>query len=615
MPLRFNEAQMKFANLREGFLKRRKPVRIVACKARRTGVSTVVESYLYHDTTNHEDTNSLIVANQGRPSENVLKMCTTFWRQTPETIAGLPFRPRLPDAYRNNPPKDRLEFPDMNSGIFIASARSIDQYLGHAFHNIHATEVAYYKDGQDLFRALGSTLVRDPHSMCVLESTPNGKSGIGQFFYEQCMTARENMALENWEDEAYRLLFIPWHEMRLSFRLGFDDDDKRRSFAKSLTADELDLVRRFKVDLEQLLWRRATLRRPEFNNDPEVFDQEFPTDLATAFLSSGSMVFGRKAIKRLISRTRDPIWQGDIFWGSSDEDCKRNAHDAVRQPQIYTRAEAVARDRAPHTNERVYNPLRIFRYPKKGERIFITGDVGGGDPDSRSGDYSTLVVGVLNEQSAFARDEVIMTWRGRLNPLLFGELASALSWYIAARVGDEVTMPELVLEWNGPGVSCNTWVDRQNLYPNTYRYIQPSTHGQPKTKHIGWESNAKTKPMMVNYTQRHIEQDLVDIPDEQFVEELSSYRQLDDYGDSSSYGGESGTHDDCVTALEIFIVRARQESGTGQPVPIINIEDNDLRDEPGDIAFDRFREREAELEWSDGEDEDEETAFYTGMRA
>lgn len=566
---------------------------------------------LYHDTTNNQRTQSLIIGNQRGPSQNVLRMCHRFWRGTPEKIAGIPFRPKLPDSYRNNPPKDRLEFPELDSEILIGSSKSIDQYLSHGFQNIHATEVAYYDDGTQTFRALMPTLVKDAHSMLVMESTPNGKSGKGAFFYEQVMIAQENEEANNWEHGSMRLVFIPWMEMNVSFVLPFANADKRAGFARSLNADEVELLKRFPtLTLEQLLWRRSTISGPPFNGDEEYFDQEYPTDLATAFLSTGTTVFGRKHIKRLMARTREPIWRGDIFWGESDKKNDReHPRDVVRRPVFLTRGEAQYEARRSHTNERGYNNLKVWRWPEKGERVFVTGDVAGGDPDSKNGDYSTLAVGVLNDFGQ--QDELVMTWRGHLNPLRFAEVSSALSWAILNRVGPDVVAPELTLEWNGPGVPCNTYLDKMGLYPHTYRYVAPSVHGQPRTKHIGWESNDKTKPQMVAFTQRHVEQDLIDIPDEGTVQEMSSYRQHDDYGGANDYGGDAGTHDDRVTALEILVVRLRSNIGSSQTSIVEEVENPSFED--GDVAWDPFDAPEIF-----DEDEDDgpelESAFWTGMR-
>jgi hypothetical protein len=120
---------------------------------------------------------------------------------------------------------------------------------------------------------------------------------------------------------------------------------------------------------------------------------------------------------------------------------------------------------------------------------------------------------------------------------------------------------------------------------------------------------------MVAFTQRHIETDRISIWDENLVEELSSYRQMDDYGDASSYGGDAGTHDDLVTALEIGIVRMRQEAGTGEINAVQYIDENLARDEgAGDVPWDAISERNAELGMFEDtdDDEDDETPYWTG---
>ena len=580
------------------------PIRIIIPKCRRSGVSTGCESLIYHDTTHYPRTNSLIVANQSQPSENVLKMCTTFWKNTP--TAPINFQPKLPASYRNNPPRDRLEFEELESFMFVATARSIDQYLSFGFQNIHATEVSYYKDGVDLFRALYPTLSTDPHSMLFMESTPNGQTGRGAFFFEQCMDAHNSRGTPG-EYGVTRLLFIPWHEMKMSFRTHFESEKKKAAFAAQLRPEERDAIKQYDCDLEQLFWRRRMLAGPPFNNDPELFDQEYPSDLATAFLSTGTSVFGRKQIKRLMSRVRPPLWEGDIYWGDSTE---KNLHEApgdvVRRSRLLTRGDAIASQFRSHVNERTYKNFKVYSWAQKGDVLVVTADVGGGDPDTRNGDFSTIQVLRLN---AYEQDEQIMVWKGHLNPLLFGEVISALCWYLYHQVGSDVTAPLQAVEWNGPGVPCNQYIDQKRLYFHTYRYVAPGVHGQPKSKHIGWESNAKTKPMMVEFTRRMIDQDLLDVPDYDTVIEMASYKKIDDYGDSSSFGGSSGRHDDLVSSLEIGAVLLRTLAGTGANVPAINIS-NDSEDED-DVPFSPFGNTDpGDFFAPDDGEEDDELTWY-----
>ena len=255
IPLRYNEAQIRLYNTYRWFRDNNMPVRIVICKARRAGLSTGVESLIYDDTTTNPNTYSLIVANERNPSENVLKMCRRFWENTPELLRfgdiEVPLRPPLPAQYRNSPSKDRMEFDaPLNSHIFIATARSIDAYLGYGFQNIHATEAGYYQDGDGLFRALYPTLSTDPHSALYVESTPNGQEGRGAWFYETCMDAASR---KNTQYGEMKLVFIPWHAMTYSFAVPFGSDEKRAAFKRSVSKVEEDLVKRFKhISLERL---------------------------------------------------------------------------------------------------------------------------------------------------------------------------------------------------------------------------------------------------------------------------------------------------------------------------------------------------------------------------
>ncbi|GAC1496155.1 MAG: hypothetical protein NVS1B2_16000 [Vulcanimicrobiaceae bacterium] len=564
------------------------PVRIVICKSRRAGLSTGVEALIYDDTTTHANTYSLIVANEKNPSENILNMCRTFWKHTPEkfVIGGreVKLRPDIPSVYKNNPPKDRLEFDVLNSFIVVATARSIDAYLGYGFQNMHATEASRYNDGHELFRALYPTLSSDEHSALYIESTPNGQDGKGRWFYEQCMDAHARKKTQYGE---MALVFIPWHEMRFSFAIPFKDDTARRSFARGYLPVERDLLKRFpSISPEQFQWRRMVVAGPTFNRDEDMFDQEYPTDLATAFLTSGTSVYGRKYIKNLMARTRDPVWEGDVYWGESPEkNSSVPIHELVRRPMLLTIGQARAAGFPPHVNEKTYKNLKIYRHVKKGERVFVTCDVGGGSESTKDGDQSTICVGVLNELD---RDELVMTWRGRINPIAFGEVASALAWAIRYQVGESVVAPLLVPEWTGPGTAMCTYIDSKNLYPALYRYQQPGIHKMPASKHIGWESNAKTKPMMVAYSVRMVAQDLIDLPDEDLVMQMSSYRQTDSFGDSGSYGGAAGRHDDLVSSFQILCAVLRIHSAT---LPgDVDVEEIDLfaADDDDDLPFDPY---------------------------
>jgi hypothetical protein len=559
VPLLFNEAQMRLYAAHQYFRERRMPVRIIVVKARRVGLSTGVESLLFHDTITNPLTNSLIVTHLLKPSENVLNMCTRFWKNLPEhvihTSGGKPHkfevRPKLLAKYNNTPSADKMEFDEpLLSNVYICSAKSYDAYLSFDFQNIHFSEASRFDDAEEAFRSLMPTLGESAHTAVYIESTAAGQSGKGEWFYEQALDASLSTHTRYGQ---MKLVFVPWHEMVNSFRIPFADDGARREFERNLKSEERDVIKQFPhVTLEQMHWYVSKHNEPPYNKRPELFLQEYPGTLVEAFLSSGESVFSIPALTRLSCRTTEPRWRGDVYWGDSDSQNRYIAtNDAVRRPKFRSIEEARADGFAPHDAEKTASCLQVWRWPNSGERLVIGADVGAGNPLSPDGDYSTACVLATSD---FGRDELIMTWRGKLNTIAFGEVLAALAWGCKNMVGSSGYVI-LAPEWTGPGTATCTSIDHNQLY-SLWHYRIPGTSGTPTSKHIGWESNLKTVPFAVNTMVRAVETDTVNIYSEELVMEMSSFRQLSRIDEQ--YGGVN-RHDDLVSSFYIACAVAKLE--------------------------------------------------------
>jgi hypothetical protein len=548
------------------FRDHRQPVRLIICKSRRAGLSTGVEALIFDDSITRPNTNSLIIGHQATPSENVLGMCKTFLEhlpkaikfKTPEGDYVVNVRPDLHKKYAGNMPSDKIEFaPPLNSKIFIATAKSIDAYRSFAFQNIHATEVAHYDDAPGLFEAVTATVGDDPNTAVYMESTPNGMGGKGAFFHEECIHAE----LRGGEPEygESMLLFIPWHEMPISFSVPFDSMENRHRFELSLRQTEKDLMLQYPaITLEQLHWRRIKLSKSPYNRDEERFLAQYPTDLVTCFLTSGTMVFSRLAMQRLSLNTRRPEWVGDIYWGESDEQNRNTSpYNYVRHPQFLSQGKAESAGFAPHTAEKTYDNLKVWAWPQNGDRIIIGADVARGNPNTEDGDYSTICV--LRVNDLFQQDELIMTWRGRINVIEFGDVCASLAWAIRYNVGDKVVAPILAPEWTGTwGTALCTYIDERRLYP-LWHYRTPGMTGMPPTKHVGWESSNKTKPFAVAAMVDCVEKNRAILPSKELAMEMSSYKQLG-FSDGETQYGSVGTHDDLVSSFQIAYAISRLEA-------------------------------------------------------
>jgi hypothetical protein len=341
--------------------------------------------------------------------------------------------------------------------------------------------------------------------------------------------------------------------------------------------------------------------------DTSVFDANgilvHNTDLATCFLTSGTMVFSRVALQRLMMNVRPPLWEGDIYWGESDAKNQYEAiYNTIRRPKFLAGPDAEAEGFESHVVDRTYNNLKVWRWPNKGDNIIIGCDIGAGNPRSKDGDFSTICVLATNTME---RDELIMTWRGKLNPIAFADVCAALAWGIRYKVGDKVVAPKLVPEWTGPGTATCTEIDTRKLYEVDH-YRMPGVAGMPKSKHIGWESNAKTKPFAVGSMVKMVEQNLVDIPSEQLVLEMASYKQHGAMADETSFGSV-GTHDDLVSSFQIALAVSRLDAAIdpGEAQEAFYVDLDTPVGETELEAFDEFEAKELD-QYRYGTDDDDD---------
>jgi len=232
-----------------------------------------------------------------------------------------------------------------------------------------------------------------------------------------------------------RLVFIPWHMMKFSFSIPFKKHggSRLRSGARSSKPRKTCCGNSAHRNSKQLQWRRMMLAGPTFNSDEDIFDQEYPSDLETAFLSTGKSSSPQDNQTPSSECHAADLGRRHILGRNDERNLRASTHEAVRAPSFLTREESRERGFGSHVYEGTYRNLRVWRWPRTGDRIFVASDIGRGNPETRDGDWSTAVVGVLND---FDRDEVIMTWRGHINTTSFGELLSALCWGLQGYVGD-----------------------------------------------------------------------------------------------------------------------------------------------------------------------------------
>lgn len=349
-----------------------RPIRLIILKDRQIGVSTVVESLIYWWTATHKNIQSKIVAHDTATSLKLYNMFRRYYENSNPL-----FQPKAKYNTRDGMNFDTDDGVGLKSQIDLSSAENTSSGRGDTIHWLHGSEVAVWRNGEELVSGLMQAVPLLPNTAVFLESTANG---VGDFFHRTWQAAKR-------KEGAFTPLFFPW-SMHQEYRIPARDfkPDKEE---KELIKDG--------IDYEQLMWRREKKR--EFVSNPDKFYQEYPLTDTEAFLSSGNPRFD---VKKLIQM------EEKCYEGTSVE--------------LFEKTEFVPK---PLPNA----PLKIWVQPQDGREYVIGADVAEGI----GGDYSTASVVDKESHVTVAR------WRGDIQPTDFGEVLEQIGrYYNHALIGVEV---------------------------------------------------------------------------------------------------------------------------------------------------------------------------------
>lgn len=230
-------------------------------------------------------------------------------------------------------------------------------------------------------------------------------------------------------------------------------------------------------------------------NNPMKFAQEYELE----FLTSGRSVFDQKIIK---AQRKNILKEGDEI---KLEDNKKYI---VKKEDGW-----------------------IFYKPEKKDGLYVCGvDVSEG---VAGGDYS--VATIFDRMNG---EEVAM-FRGLVAPDRLAEQVN--------KIGRRYNNALMVVEINNHGLTTVT-VLKQLLYPSLYLRPAKFEHmGSTITDKIGWQTNKRTKPMLIDEFAQVIRDNELMIHSKEILDEMLVYI----YDRNNNMTAQEGFHDDCVMATAI----------------------------------------------------------------
>ena len=442
-------------------------IRVIILKARQQGLSTYTGGYLYYSVSQKPAQKAMIVTHHADSTRALFDMTRRMHQHVPEIL-----QPHTKYSSRRE-----LSFDVLDSSFIVSTAGSDSVGRGETLTHVHASELAFWprSTAADIFNGLLQAVPNTRETAVFIESTANGVTGL---FYDLWKGAVDGT-------NGFVPVFIPWY-IDPEYREPVPDNFER-------TPEEEDLVEQFKLDDEQLMFRRRKIAQ----NGRENFQQEYPATADQAFITTGRPVFNPEQLQECIEDARDP-----------EERLALEADEWVpnRRGELTT-----------------YRPL------DPGERYVVGADVAMG---VTNGDYS--VAQVLD-----SKKRQVATWRGQVHPDYFAEVLYAL--------GMEYNEALVIVENNSHGILTCTRLGKDMAYPAFYTEVQYDKLTDKESVRLGFTTTAKTKPLVIDQLRASMREGELELNDKTTIREMLSYV----VSETGAMEAEHGCFDDCVMSLAL----------------------------------------------------------------
>jgi hypothetical protein len=529
-----------------------KPIRVILLKHRQWGGSTLTQLYIaWIQMFLRIGAAALIVSNMKDQSKHIMQMYLKMLRSHPPEILNYLYKYSSMTLTPYAGSSNFKMIKEREALLGVGSVQEPEALRSHTVHLLHMSEVGSWKsntsvNASDLAQTLYGALVDEPLTFCVKESTAQG---VGNYFHKEWQRAERKESNDI-------PVFIEWF-MDLQYRidpLTLEGISSREQFVGTWTTDEYALFE-LGATIEHIAWKRYQIK-----NYAETwrFQQEYPSTPDEAFTNTANRVFPQEYVKKIRKLCTPPLAIGELEANS------RKGKESLVNIKFA---------------EQVNGSLSIWKYPHKNgmeregmiyyNRYCAFADVGG---RSAKSDYSVITILDRFPVCLGNHPEVVAEFHGHMDQDLFAWYAARLcTWYGKANLGIEINSLKYDQgddERGFTGDHSYTILDEiSDCYNNFYVRDDPQNLAPRWSNRIGFHTNRKTKPMIIDAL-------FAAIRDGEYLEnnvlacdELDTYMQFPD----GRTGAISGYHDDRV------ISRAGAIWLSTQMDPVRKIDPNERR--------------------------------------
>ena len=468
------------------------PVRVIILKARREGVSTLIQAIFYWLCSTRSHMHSMTVSHHDDTTKALHGMVERFYRYEPKR-----FRPMKRQSRRGqvlefaNPTRDDDEF-ERNPGL-ESTMRTVtfeNAGAGTAAGLAHFSEHALWpeSDAKSVLDTALQTIPMAGNTIVAIESTARG---MGNEFHDRWEKAERG-------ESDFVHVFFAWFDEPTNVRevselgLGDLDDEERK------------LQEVYDLSDEQLAWRRWSIAN-NCGGDLNTFHQEYPASAHEAFLATGRPYFPTEDVVRhlelIVNYGSKPL-VGELVEGA----------DAIKFVE----------------NKR--GLLSVWEAPLEGENYLISCDSSEGE-EERDPQCAYVWKG--------SEPVIVAEWHGYVDR---GELGDIL-YRLGKVYNDALIAVEVTGGWGNTPVE----ILRRRHYPHIYRRRGENRRGKKKSQLFGFDMNVVTRPLALDDLYQMIKTEEFQPRSANLMRECLTFI-LNDRGKPAA---QAGKHDDRVMAAAV----------------------------------------------------------------
>lgn len=505
---RLNRGQRRLLKLIYKYDKAGLPVRIIICKRRQVGFSTLVQLYMaWKQLFVLHMACSQVVAHVENQARTIRGMYSRMIKMLPPWLLGLPDDTKLKLSPYEKTSKTQI-VKEIGCRIAVGSSEKPDNLAGDDVSMVHFSEVGLFKTTtntkpEQLIQTIQGGVSYAPNTYIFYESTARG---VGNFFHTEYLRAK------NGESDSIAF-FSPWYDK--------DDDvlpiDDYYKFINTMTDYERWMFEQG-ATLEGINWYRKASKGQK---DKWRWKSEQPTTDVEAFQSTGRRLYPQDDVMRLRRGCKDPIFVGEVYGE------KTFGPDSLKNMVFKEEHEGY---------------LKIWFYPDKSpdkicnDRYVVIVDIGGSSDHS---DRSVICVIDRYDMTHGGLPIVVAEWCGHIDHYL-------LAWkavQIATLYGNALLVIESnTLETEGTEGDHFEYVldEIAFYYDNLYCRVETDKIEMGFEPIWGFHTNKSTKRMVCDHQKKVLRENM-------YIETCKEAVDEHDWMEikkSGAIGAVEGQHDD-----------------------------------------------------------------------